>query len=101
MVFSSPIFLFAFLPYALAATFVAPRRLRTGVLLAASLLFYAWGEPRYPWVLPVSIAGNFAAGLALARTRSPRVRWWLLATAVAANVGLLVAFKYACFLAET
>ncbi|HEY1378195.1 MAG TPA: MBOAT family O-acyltransferase [Gemmataceae bacterium] len=101
MVFSSPIFLFAFLPLALAAYFATPRRFRNAVLLTVSLFFYVWGEPRYPWVLPASIAGNFAAGLALARTESPRRRRWLLTTAVIANLGLLVAFKYTCFLAET
>src|SRR5205807_2556887 len=50
MVFSSPIFLFAFLPFALAAYFVAPRRLRNVVLLAFSLAFYASGEPRHAWL---------------------------------------------------
>jgi alginate O-acetyltransferase complex protein AlgI len=100
MVFASPIFLFAFLPYVLAAYFLAPRRLRNVILLAGSLAFYVWGEPRYPWVLPASIAGNFLAGLALARTESPRLRWWLLVAAIAGNLGILIAYKYACFLAE-
>ena len=48
MVFSSTIFLFAFLPAFLAVYFVMPRRAaRNIVLLAFSLLFYAWGEPVY------------------------------------------------------
>src|SRR4051794_40224230 len=101
MVFSSPFFLFAFLPYVLAAYYLAPRRWRNAVLLAASLLFYAWGEPRYGWVLPVSIAGNFVAALAIGRADSPRLRWWLLAAAIVANLGMLVAFKYTAFLAES
>src|SRR5258708_746993 len=100
MVFSSPFFLFAFLVYALAAYYIVPLRWRNVVLLATSLGFFTWGEPRYAWVLPVSIAGNFAIGLFLARTDSPRLRWWLLVAAVVGNLGLLVAFKYTHFLAE-
>ena len=45
MLFSSSIFLHLFLPILLVAYFVSPRMLRNGLLLSASLLFYAWGEP--------------------------------------------------------
>jgi alginate O-acetyltransferase complex protein AlgI len=100
MVFSSPFFLFGFLVYALAAYYLVPSRWRNVVLLATSLGFFTWGEPRHAWVLPISIAGNFTAGLLLARTESPRRRWWIVAAAIAANLGLLVAFKYTHFLAE-
>lgn len=47
MLFSSLIFLYAFLPCTLLAYFLTPRRGKIPVLLLASLLFYAWGEPRY------------------------------------------------------
>lgn len=47
MLFSSLIFLYAFLPCTLLAYFLTPRRGKNPVLLLASLLFYAWGEPRY------------------------------------------------------
>jgi alginate O-acetyltransferase complex protein AlgI len=100
MVFSSPIFLFAFLVYALAAYYVVPVRWRNIVLLATSLGFFIWGEPRYAWVLAVSIAGNFTVGMLLARTDLPRLRWGLLVLGIAGNLGLLVAFKYTFFLAE-
>src|SRR5207302_9931424 len=93
MVFSSPIFLFAFLPFALAAYFGTFRALRNVVLLATSLAFFMWGEPQYAWVLPASLVANFAAGLAIARTDSPRGRKAWLIAAVVANLGLLVAFK--------
>ena len=46
MLFSSLIFLYAFLPCTLLAYFLTPRRGKNPVLLLASLLFYAWGEPR-------------------------------------------------------
>ncbi len=97
MVFSSAVFLFAFLPLVLAAYALAPRPARNAVLLAASLLFYAWGECQYVWVLLVSVAGNFAAGLVIERCRSRRAAWWLTAAAVAGNLSLLGVFKYAHF----
>ena len=51
MVFSSPIFLFYFLPAALLAYFLTPPRWRNIPALAASLLFFAWGAPRFVFVL--------------------------------------------------
>ena len=58
MVFSSPVFLFLFLPLVLAAHGFAPRRLRNAVLLFASLLFYAWGEKSYVVVMLASTAAS-------------------------------------------
>src|SRR5205807_3925039 len=89
-----------FLPFALAAYFGTVRALRNVVLLATSLAFFIWGEPQYAWVLPASLVANFAAGLAIARTDSPRGRKAWLIAAVVANLGLLVAFKYTHFLGE-
>ena len=66
MVFSSPLFLFAFLPYALFICFATPRSWRNAVLLTLSLVFYVWGECEYSWVLLASVAGNYVAGLAVA-----------------------------------
>src|SRR5262245_10094228 len=81
MVFSSNLFLFGFLPLVLAACYLAPRVGRNAVLLAASLLFYAWGEKQYCWVLLASIAGNWLAGIWLTRWKSKH----LLITVIAAN----------------
>jgi alginate O-acetyltransferase complex protein AlgI len=100
MVFSSPIFLFAFLPLVLAAYFVSPHHSRNLLLLTASLLFFAWGEPVYAWVLPISLAGNYLAGLAIDGAKTERRRGCLLGVAITCNLGLLVAFKYAHFIAE-
>jgi alginate O-acetyltransferase complex protein AlgI len=100
MVFSSPIFLFAFLPLVLTAYFLSPRGARNLVLFTGSLLFFAWGEPVYAWVLPLSLAGNYLAGLAIASTKTARRRGWLFAIGAAGNLGLLIAFKYAHFIAE-
>ena len=100
MVFSSVIFLFCFLPLVLAAYWIAPRRARNGMLLVASLIFYAWGEVFYVGVMLASIAMNYAFGLWLDRARGGRDERFALAIAVIANLGLLGWFKYANFLVE-
>ena len=101
MVFSAPTFLFLFLPAVLAIHFLLPRRARNLWLLLASLAFYAWGQPRFVPVLLASIVANFGFGLWLDHLRGQRAAAWVLAVAVSANVGLLVAYKYANFLADT
>jgi alginate O-acetyltransferase complex protein AlgI len=98
MLFSSPLFLFWFLALLLAAHFIAPRGWRNGLLLAASLVFYAWGEHKFVAVLLGSIALNYHLGVRLDRAEEPRRRRRLLGWAVALNLGLLAAFKYADFL---
>jgi alginate O-acetyltransferase complex protein AlgI len=98
MVFSSAIFLFFFLPVLLAGYFLAPARLRNGLLLAASLVFYAWGERKYVAVLLGSIAVNYLFGRLLGRLGNARWRRLAVTAAVAFNLGLLAAFKYAEFL---
>lgn len=104
MVFSSALFLFLFLPLCLAAYWAFPRRAQNGVLLAASLLFYAWGSPAaLVWML-ASITLNHALGLQVARKDGwlarPGRRELLLTSAVALNLGLLMWFKYAGFCYE-
>lgn len=68
MVFSSPEFLFAFLPIFMALYFLCPgRKIKNVWLLIASLFFYAWGEPVYVVLMIVSIVVNWALALALDR----------------------------------
>ena len=76
MVFSSLIFLFAYLPLTLAAYYVFPRKWRNVVLFVLSLLFYGWGEPVYLILMTLSILlgwiallGASAAGLKAKRKR--------------------------------
>ena len=79
MLFSSPLFLFVFLPILLGLYAVAGPRNRNLVLLAASLLFYVWGEGAYVLVMIAIIAVNFGLGRRIemldgrdrARSRSP------------------------------
>ena len=98
MVFSSTLFLFLFLPAVLLLYAIAPRRLRNGVLLLASLLFYAWGEPRFVLVMLASILANYGLGLLVERTRGRASMRTVLGATVAVNIGLLVVFKYGGFL---
>lgn len=100
MVFSSSVFLFLFLPIALAGYVLAGPRLRNSFLLAISLFFYAWGETFYVLVMLGSILVNYAFGLAIARWReSPHARR-IMGGAVVVNLGMLIWFKYANFLAD-
>lgn len=99
MVFSSTIFLFVFLPLTLAFYALTPRPARNAMLLTASLFFYAWGELGYIVIMLGSTTTNYGFGLWIAsapeRSRPRRLR---LGLAVAANLGLLLYFKYAPFL---
>lgn len=65
MVFSSAVFLFLFLPAVLGICLILPARFRNCFLFAASLLFYAWGEPRYLFLMLFSAAFNYGCGLLL------------------------------------
>ena len=102
MVFSSPLFLFLFLPLVLVSYFFAGRNLRNTVLLVASLFFYIWGEPGYFWILLASIGANFFFGLAiekqLQKNRKPGLA---LAGGVTINLLLLIAYKYANLLVDS
>ena len=89
MVFASPIFLFAFLPVTLCVYYLFGKR--NIVLLAASLIFYAWGEPAYLLLMVLSILVNWLLALWIRKCR----RKVLLVAAVVLNLGMLVVFKYA------
>ena len=97
MLFSSLIFLYAFLPCTLLAYFLTPRRGKNPVLLRASLLFYAWGEPRYLILILLNILLGFTAGLGIHRFRGRLLGRLFLLTSVAGSLGLLCCFKYGDF----
>ena len=100
MVFSSMVFLFAFLPLTLFAFYVLPRPLRNPFLLIANLVFYGWGEPVYILLMLFTTAVNFIFGALIGRYRQtrPRVARLCLLGAVLISVGSLGYFKYAGFL---
>ena len=98
MVFSSPTFLFAFLPLVLLAVWAVPTRGRRFVILAASLVFYAWGVQEFVLVVVASTLVDFGLALGIEQARragARRRQLWLLTVGVVQNVGLLAFFKYA------
>lgn len=100
MVFSSHSFLLVFLPLCLLCYFVAPQRWRNGVLLAFSLLFYAYGAPRFVVALVASVVATFYLVRAMDRAPSPRARKVYCGVAVSLSLALLCYFKYANFFVE-
>ena len=98
MVFSSNIFLFFFLPAVLLFYYLLPRSRRNAVLLVGSLVFYAWGEPVYIFLMLFTILLNYLSGLMLERRKQEgRQAKGVLICAVVLNLGLLAFFKYAGF----
>lgn len=93
MVFSSITFLCAFLPVILLLYWLIPNHIcRNGLLIIASLLFYAYGEPVYVILMLESIVVNWLLGITVARGGTTRKIALFLA--VVFNIGLLVVFKY-------
>ncbi|MFE5318348.1 MBOAT family O-acyltransferase [Paenibacillus sp. NPDC056579] len=98
MVFSSLIFLFLFLPVTILIYYVSPMKLRNAILLVVSLIFYAWGEPLYIFIMIFSTVFDYFNGLLIDKYRHRK----LIARAVfigsmAGSMGILGFFKYADF----
>jgi alginate O-acetyltransferase complex protein AlgI len=100
MSFSTPAFLFLFLPPVLLIGLFLKRKAQNAFLLLASLLFYAWGEGAFVLLLLGSALANHFFALAIERTAAPRARRAVLATALAANLALLALFKYTLFIVK-
>ncbi|MTL84211.1 MBOAT family protein, partial [Turicibacter sanguinis] len=98
MVFSSLFFMFIFFPIVFLAYFLMPRRGRNLVLLIASLVFYAWGEPKYIVLMLLSIVVNYV--LVLLMEKNPNQKKILFMVALLFNLGLLGFFKYYDFFIE-
>lgn len=116
MVFSSPVFLFLFLPVFLLAYFLLmiPARLAGNsplsdrltaagnvLILFSSLVFYFWGEAWLVGVMMTSTIIDYLCGLGLGRTNSPGGRKGLLALSITTNLALLAYFKYSGFGVES
>jgi alginate O-acetyltransferase complex protein AlgI len=97
MIFASKAF-FIFLPTVLVLYHLLRRRShKYSVLLASSWLFYAWLSPQYLWVIILCTVIDYVAGLRIEAADDERVRKLWLWLSVAANIGLLAAFKYTVF----
>ena len=97
MLFSGLTFLYCFLPAVLAAYFLAPKHWKNAVLLVSSLIFYAWGEPRYVLLMVLTILGFYFCGIAISRGKTQRVRRFWLWVSLVLGLGALGIFKYADF----
>lgn len=100
MLFSSTTFLFIFLPVVLAVYFICPRRFRNLILLIGSLLFYAWGEPRYILVMLATILVNYILALVCASCKEKGKDTGAKAAVIGSvvfSIGMLAFFKYSNF----
>ncbi|MDC3416654.1 MBOAT family O-acyltransferase [Aquibacillus salsiterrae] len=99
MVFSNLVFIFAFLPVVLFVYFLANKASKNIILLIASLIFYAWGEPTYVFLMIFSMVMNYSFGLLIDRlSDKPRQKKYALAFAIIGNLAILGFFKYAGFI---
>ena len=97
MLFSSLNFLFVFLPITLLLYFVAPRGARNFILFIVSLIFYAWGEPVYVFLMLFSTFFDYVHGYWVDKYRGTGKAKAALISSVVINVLLLGVFKYADF----
>ena len=100
MVFSSMVFLCIFLPVVFLLHLLLPGiRAKNGMLLLASLAFYAYGEPVYVILMIASAFVNYLSALLIGK--NPAGKKAVMAVNVILNLGVLVLFKYTGFLAES
>ncbi len=97
MLFNSPLFLFLFLPVVFSAYFLAGRKLRNTVAIIASILFYAWGEPKFIFVVTASAVIDWHLGNGIFHSSGKYARRALLAISIVLNIGILFYFKYTNF----
>ena len=101
MLFSGIPFLFYFLPAVMILYFLVPRCLKNTVLLVFSLLFYAWGEPVYVFLMIATICMFYGCGLAIEKSRRVGLKKFWLILSIVISLGLLALFKYADFFFTT
>ena len=101
MVFTTPIFLFYFLPLVLGVYYLLPAARRSLFLVLASYVFYGWWSPWFVTLMLASTVVDWLCGGVIARSpRGARASRWAVAVSVTANLSLLGFFKYWRFLAE-
>ena len=103
MIFSSLFFIFIFLPVTLLLYYVVPLKFKNAVLLVMSLIFYAWGEPVYIFLMMFSIVFNYLSALQMdvhRQLRSGYYRKICFIVTVAVNLAMLGFFKYYGFFVQ-
>lgn len=102
MVFSNIFFMYVFLPVLFLAYFTVKNDAwRRAVLIAFSLVFYAWGEPVYVFLMIGLVLADYLFGLLIHRTEQIWLRRFWLVIAVVINLGVLGVYKYLGFFTET
>ena len=102
LVFSSLVFLFAYLPFALLAYYLVPRQGRNIFLFIVNLIFYGWGEPRLVLLMVFNIFFNYVGGYLVDKYRrdQKKKKLFLVLTCIL-DIGILAVFKYTGMITET
>ncbi|MFD3158106.1 MBOAT family O-acyltransferase [Haloimpatiens sp. FM7330] len=101
MVFSSLIFIFVFLPLTIFTYYIVPRALRNFILVVASLIFYAWGEPTYIVIMLFSTVFDYINGLLIHKYKERKtITRLVLINSIVVNLGILCFFKYYGFVVD-
>ena len=99
MVFSSIVFLYIFLPIMLLFYFIVPSKFKNAIMILASLVFFAWGEIRYIFIMLVLAVMDFVCGKKITKYRDNKKKKIIfLMINVVVNLGILFFFKYADFI---
>ena len=99
MVFSSIVFLYIFLPIMLLIYFIVPNKFKNAVMIVASLIFFAWGEIRYIFIMLLLAVMDYVCGQKINKYMdNPKKKKLFLAIDVGTNLLILFFFKYADFI---
>ena len=101
MLFSSIPFLYYFLPAVLILYFLVPFQLKNTVLLVFSLVFYAWGEPKYVFLMIATILLFYVCGLLIDKSTQKKWKQFWLTVSIVIGLAFLGIFKYADFFIES
>ena len=102
MVFSSLVFIFAYLVITLFIYYITPRKFRNIFLFIANLVFYGWGEPKLVVLMVINIAFNYLGGFLVDKFRHDQKKKKLfLILTIILDIGILAVFKYTGMFVET
>lgn len=102
MLFSSLIFLFMFFPLVTGLYYLSNDKFKNCILLVASIIFYAWGEPVYVWLMILATIFNYLFGFLVCNNNivNIKLRKTYLIISILFNVGILFIFKYSIFIVD-
>ena len=102
MVFSSLVFIFAYLVTTLLIYYITPRKFRNLFLFFANLVFYGWGEPKLVVLMVINIAFNYLGGFLVDKFRDdPKKKKLFLILTIILDIGILAVFKYTGMFVDT